>query len=356
LKAVGYNIESKQVELRDVPQPQLPQEINSGLSKYGIIRDVLVKIKAVGICGSELHILHGLRDNMLLQRMKDTGISWMPLGHEAAGEVVEVAEGVSSLKIGDRVAIEPRVNCGQCFQCRSGNYIHCTHGTYLSGSMAEYVSHSESRLFKIPDSILYEEAALIEPLAIAHRAVRRARVQTGDVVLITGAGPIGLSTLIMANWAGAGYTIITDIVDYRLDMAKKLGADMTINPKNENLKEQVMNATDKKGVDVAIDAIASQTSFDQAQLLTTGSGRICLVGLLFPQQVTFDDGLKSKELDMLQAWQYHNDYPPIITGMANNKFNATPMITHKLPLEQYKKAFELLLKKEDNAIKVMLIP
>ncbi|UUZ84703.1 alcohol dehydrogenase catalytic domain-containing protein [Paenibacillus sp. P26] len=215
-------------------------------------RDVLVKVMAVGVCGSDIHYYeHGRIGRKKVEH---------PLiqGHECSGIVAKVGAGVTRLKVGDRVAVEPGISCFQCEYCKAGKYNLCPSVKFLSsppvdGAFAEYIVHPEHLLFPIPDHLSFEEATLVEPLSVGIHACRRAGLEAGSTVLIAGMGPVGLTAIIAARALGAGKIIVTDVEPFRLRLAGELGASVCIHALEQNAAEAVAQTTDHKGVDMVID-------------------------------------------------------------------------------------------------------
>jgi len=214
---------------RDLPEPEATQ--------------VVIAIKASSICGSDLHLYKGKHPSATLP---------VSLGHELAGDVVSIGSKVKSVHTGDRVTVEPVIACGACPPCRKGEYGYCDNLSYHyrkgQGAMAEYFVVDQRYVYKLPDEMSYEAGALIEPLAVAVHAVKRAKIGLGDNVVIIGAGPIGILVGAVCKAAGAREIIVADIADVRLEMASAMGATRTINSLNESVVDVVRQVTGGRGI------------------------------------------------------------------------------------------------------------
>jgi L-iditol 2-dehydrogenase len=352
VKAAVYNLTPFHIDVADVPTPDVTEPAGPGLP----VRDVLIEVKASGICGSDLHVYRGEFD--AAHRASGRALPIL-MGHEYAGEVARVGPGVTGVAEGDRVVAEPVVACGACRFCLMGVYLHCPHMRFLGGSHAEYIAMPANRVYRIPDGLSYEEAALIEPMAICLHAVKRFRVGIGDTVLIQGAGPIGLGTLLMAKTAGATDVIMTDVVDYRLDVARRFGADAVINNRTEDLVDRVTTFTDGRLVDVGIDAVTCQQTYEQLVYVTRPGGRIGILGVVGggDGMLTFNARLQHlKEMEVIESRDYYNDWDATIRIVAKGIVDVAPFITHRLPLIEASRGFEIFDRKLDGAIKVLLRP
>jgi len=260
--------------------------------------DVLVNIKAVGICGSDVHYyLHGKAASFIVTEP-------LILGHECAGEVTQVGDAVKRVKVGQRVVIEPGFPCRKCRFCAEGRYNLCTDVKFYGtppddGAFAEYALASAENVYPMPDGMSYEEGAMVEPLAVGMMAARRAGVSVYDSVAVLGSGPIGLMCLQAARAHGALDVYATDMVDYRLEYARKLGANAVINPEKQNVVRCVMELTDNEGVDVVVEATGSVSALKQAFDIARPGGRIVLVGIYPTMEFQVPLGYAlTKELDV----------------------------------------------------------
>ena len=221
--------------------------------------EVLIKVRASAICGSDLHIARGMHPSAPLP---------VTIGHEFSGDVVAIGKNVHNIGLGERVTVEPCIVCGECEACRHGDYGYCEHITFTyrngDGAMADYVVVKSPYVYSLPDYLSYETGALIEPLAVATHAVRRADVRLGEQVLIIGAGAIGMMTAAMCRRSGAAEVIVADFSESRLEMALKVGATRVINSKKTDLEVEVMRLTEHRGVDKSFECVGRESCFNQA--------------------------------------------------------------------------------------------
>ena len=309
--------------------------------------EALVSVKMCGICGSDLHVYRGKHPFVKEPRVP---------GHEFSGVV---AEG-DIYSRGEAVTIEPLIPCGKCDLCIRGEYNVCRDlkviGIHVDGAMAEYVKVPEDRIYRLPKGVSFKEGALIEPLAVAVHIVRRAKVSLNNDVLILGAGPIGLLVLQVAKLLGVKRIFITDVVDYRLDLAEKLGADYTINASVDSVEEVVYKATNGLGVDIAIEVAGAPNTPLQAVKLTKPHGRVVIVGFFEEPRVPMDmTEIVAKELEIVGSRVYWHDFKTAIDLVARRVINVKRIVTHSFPLEDVAKAFEVADKKLYNAVKVLVL-
>ncbi len=329
------------LRLEEVPIPQ----INANES--------LVRMRRVGICGSDLH--YYLKGAVASFVVKEPLI----LGHECAGEIVEIGDELKSLKIGQRVAIEPGFTCGKCEYCKSGRYNLCREVKFYAtppygGAFAEYASAPEQNVFVMPDEMSFEEGAMIEPLAVGMMAARMGEVTVQDTVAVLGAGPIGQMALQAAKTFGALEIHVTDVVDYRLEYAKKYGAKAIINVAKENLLERIMDLTDNEGVDVVIEASGAPQSIQQSVDIAKPGGRIVLVGYP-PADVQMPlSKVIAKELRIQGIHRYANVYPTAMKAVSSGKAVLKPYVTNVFPLGKIKEAFEANISKTGNPMKIQI--
>jgi len=342
LTAVLYKKGDLRLEQRPIPVPKDDE--------------VLLRMAAVGICGSDVHYLvrGGIGDFIVK--------SPMVLGHEAAGVVEKCGRNVKHLKPGDRVAVEPGVPCRYCHFCKTGKYNLCKDIVFcatppVDGNLCRYYTHAADFCYKLPDHVSLEEGALLEPLSVGVHACRRAGVGLGTTVLVCGAGPIGLVSLIVAKAMGASKVVIVDLVQDRLDVAKELGADyvIKINPDDdtnkvvENIKAQLGDAPD-----VTIECSGAESSVKLAILATNSGGVVVIVGMGAPTiNIPIVNALV-REVDVRGIFRYANCYPTALALVASGKANVKRLITHNFKLEETLEAFETSRTGAGGAIKVMI--
>lgn len=317
--------------------------------------DVLVRVGAVGVCGSDVHYYtEGRIGRYVVQKP-------IILGHESAGTVEAVGERVTSLRPGDRVALEPGVPCRKCTFCKQGRYNLCLDVVFMAtppidGAFCEYVITPADFAYKLPSNLSLEEGALIEPLAVGLHAVKRGRVSPGETVIILGAGPIGLMNLQAARAFGAVEIVVMDLDPVRLEMAQHLGASTIINTSKQDSLAIVSKVT-ANGADVVIESAGSAVTAQMTTRLVRRGGRIVWVGLPGEALVSISVlDVVDKEVDIYGVFRYANVYPQAIQLAATGRVDLKPMITHRLPLDQTAQALELMHTRSDGAIKVVVNP
>ena len=322
------------------------------------IGEVLIKIKASGVCGSDI------------PRVMKKGTYSFPLipGHEFAGEVVEIASGNESyaVKVGDRVTIFPLIHCGKCIYCQIGEYAQCDDYDYLGsrrdGGFAEYVTAPIENLVPVPDNVDFECSAMTEPASVALHALRRTGVDAGDNVVILGAGTIGL---ILAQWAkicGAGRVFVTDISQDKLKVAMDYGF-LCINSAQEDAVDRIIKET-KKGADISIEAAGTSVTFEQSLRMTRKQGKVILMGnvsgdVVIPER-TASIILRS-QLVIYGTWNSSitsipkNEWLTSLHFMSLGALNLKPLITHRFPLSNVNKAFDMMYNRREFFNKVMFV-
>ncbi len=318
--------------------------------------DVLIRVKACGICGSDVHGSTG-----------KTGRRIPPLimGHEAAGIVEDIGKNVKDFKKGQRVCFDSTVYCNECEACRTGYYNRCEHRQVLGvstpdfkrhGAFAEYVAVPWWIVSKIPDNLSFIHAALLEPVSIGVHAANRAPISADDTVLIIGAGTIGLFVLQAVRLKGARKIFVSDINEFRLDVAKKLEVNDVINPEKSDLKEMIFEKTDNKGVNVSFEVVGYASTFQDAVSVTKMGGHLVAVGNL-EKTTEFDlQHFIASELTFTGSYASSGEFRDCIDLVASGKINVGPLISDILPLKDGPKAFERLLKAEENLLKIVLEP
>jgi L-iditol 2-dehydrogenase len=331
------------IEIREVPEPKIKDD------------EVLIEVKAVSVCGSDLHIYH------------DSHPYWPPmiLGHEFSGIIADVGKGVIGWKVGDRIVSETRTgSCGICYTCQSGFPQICEQkrpfGIGIDGAYTKYVAGPARLLHHLPDNIPFEVGAVIEPTAICVTSIlERSGLQGGESVVITGPGPIGLISLAVAKAAGARIAGVTGrSLDegIRFEKARELGADFTLNVDQEDPVKKVLEMTNGLGVDILIETSGGAKAIYQAFEMVRRLGRICAIGISGKEEVPipYDRGIfKALRYDFCFSSSW-TAWEKTIGLIAKGLFPAEKLITHKLPLEKWEEAFHLL--ENLQAAKVILIP
>ncbi len=309
---------------------------------------VKIRMRAMGICGSDMHILHGENPFASYPRI---------IGHEVAGEVMEVGSSVSKVAVGDKVVVEPMTSCGKCYACRQGRPNVCenveVYGVHREGGGREVMVIPDGLVHKVDDRLDWSEIALIEPFTIGAQSVYRGDVKEGDIVFIIGAGPIGLCCLKVAKEAGAKVAI-SDFNEERLAFAEKWGADFTVNPGAGNVKEQIMEWTEGMGANVVIDAVGLPQTVEQAIDVTSVAARVVLLGFHgSPSQISQVD-ITKKELTICGS-RLQTDRFPIVVDLFNSiKFDVKDLVSHEFSIEETEKAFKLMESPPSSVRKVVI--
>ena len=332
------------IEVREVPIPEIPAE-----------DWVLIKVKAAGVCGTDLHIWH------------DQFPYWPPvtLGHEFAGEIVKTGSEVSRFKVGERVVAEPHtLACGECYLCRQGRIQLCSSkrspGWGIDGGFAEYVVMPQVLLHRVPDGIDYDIAALAEPMAIAvHQVTERCKIECQDFVVVTGAGPIGILAAFAAKSVGEGKVAITgmDACEYiRFNVAGELGADKIINVQKSDALEQIMKLTGRKGADVVIETSGAQKAIAQSIGMLKKCGKLCAIGLGKTDETCIPwNKAVQKSIDIVCCMSSgYTAWDKALSLMESTDKDLSKLITHKVSLEDWREVFEEL--EAERGIKALFIP
>ncbi|MEW6231747.1 MAG: alcohol dehydrogenase catalytic domain-containing protein [Chloroflexota bacterium] len=323
--------------LREVPVPKVEKP-----------DDVLLQVEGAGICGTDVHILdvppgHPATIGAIL-------------GHEYVGKVMEIGDDVKGLKPGDRVVVAPNLYCGICHYCQQGRPNQCqsftTLGVYLNGGFAKYSVAPERALFKISPGLATDEAVFAELLSCVLGGTEKVRLQPGETVAILGAGPVGLVFCLVFKAAGAGKIIVSDIAPFRLAMAKKIGADVVVNPQKEDLNGAVKAATGG-GVDVVVDAVG--TLLPEAVSLADKGGKVVLFGMNQQAHPAVSQySITRNELTIYGTFIGINTFPRAIKMLESGAVKPSALITHRLPLSRLVEGLEAL--RQGLAIKVVLTP
>lgn len=332
--AVAYG--PRDIRLTQVPQPQ---------PSAGEVR---LDVTAVGICGSDIHLFRG-----------DHPYRVFPLiyGHEVAAIVSEIGLDVAGLRIGDPVVVEPLLTCGACYPCRIGRHNCCVNlqviGVHRDGGLAQSVVVPASRVYAVPHDLDPAIAALCEPFSIGMQAIGRGAITADDRVVILGAGPIGLTVLVIAKAQGAQVAIV-DLRDSRLDLARRLGADQWINGSTTDVRRAVLEFTAGEGASVVVEATGSVRAMESTVDLVAFAGRIVLVGVT-TQSVTFP-GLEftRKELTLLGSRNNASRFGDAVRFVLDQPTTVAMLITQRFPFDQVVRAFELADSQPDQVCKIVI--
>jgi len=336
--------EYRQLELADMPTPEIGDD------------DVLVRVRACGICGSDIHGYDGSSGRR---------IPPLVMGHEASGVVAAVGKNVRQFAEGDRVTFDSTVYCGKCFFCRRGDVNLCDNRNVLGvscgdyrrhGAFAEFVSVPGHIVYKLPDNLSFEEAALIESVSIAVHAVSRTPIQLGDTAVVVGTGMIGLLVVQALRRAGCGRVIAVDIDDFKLERACSLGADEGLNSRNVDVAAEVAARTGGRGADVAMEVVGATASLATAISALRKGGALTLVGNLAPKVEMPLQAVVTRELTLLGSCSSSGEYPVCIDLMASGDIRVQPLISATAPLEEGPSWFNRLYNHEPGVMKVILQP
>lgn len=330
------------MEIRDIEMP-----------KAGA-KEVLVELEYVGICGSDVHYFHD-------GRCGDYKVEGdFMLGHECAGTVVELGEGVENLKVGDKVALEPGITCGQCEFCKTGRYNLCPDVQFLAtppvqGCYENYIAFPENMCFKLPKNISTKEGALVEPLSVGMHAANQGDVKLGDSVVILGAGCIGLVTLLACKAHGATDITVVDVIPKRLDYAMKLGATRVINGKEVNAVEEMDKLTGGAGVDKVFETAGSPVTIQQTPYMVKNGGTIVLVGISAQEKIEYNFAkIMAKEAKIESVFRYRNIYPQAIAAIADGMIDVSGIVTHEFDFDDIQEAFDCAINNKDEVVKAVI--
>jgi L-iditol 2-dehydrogenase len=334
----------KNFSFEEVPQPKPGDS------------EVLVAVKACGICGSDVHGMDG-----------STGRRRPPviMGHEAAGVIKEVGKDVTGWTPGDAVTFDSTIYCGQCDFCKTGQVNLCKSRRVLGvscdeyrqdGAFAQFVKVPQQILYRLPEQLAFEYAALIEPYAIGLHAVRRSSSVRGNRCVVLGAGMIGLTIIQALKYAGARQIVAVDLMEDRLGLAQKCGATDIINSSSKDTLEKLSMLMEGRGADAAFEAVGISSTVDLALQCARRGGDVVLVGNLSPS-ITFPlQNVVTRELTILGSCASRGEYPDCIDLLARGIFNPTALIGAVAPLSEGAEWFARLYKKEPGLLKVVLKP
>ena len=317
--------------------------------------DVLIRMKAVGVCGSDIHYYTTGKIGSQVVKYP------FPVGHEGAGEVVQVGSAVTRVQVGDRVAIDPAMPCFRCDQCLAGRPHTCRNLRFLGnpgqagGCLTEYIVMPETSCVPIPSGMTFDEAAVSEPLAIGVYAVRLANMElAGKRIGILGFGPIGMSVLIPALEKGAGFVYVTDKIEARLALARASGAVWTGNPDREDVVAEIRQREENL-LDVVFECCGQQDAVNQAIELLKPGGKLMLIGI--PEMDRWSlpvDQLRHKEICIQNVRRQNDSVEEALRLIREGRIKAGSMVTHRFPFERTREAFELVSRYGDGVMKAMI--
>ncbi|MDD3334471.1 MAG: alcohol dehydrogenase catalytic domain-containing protein [Eubacteriales bacterium] len=323
------------------------QEIPTPVPKPG---EVLIRMMKIGVCGSDIHVYHGKHP-----------FTTYPVtqGHEVSGQIAAMGEGVTGLHIGQKVTVEPQVVCGQCYPCRHGRYNLCEKlkvmGFQTTGMASEYFAVSAEKVTPLPDELSFDEGAMIEPLAVAVHAVRRAGDVTGMKIAVLGAGPIGNLVAQTAKGMGADQVMITDVSDLRLSLAKSCGVDHCVNTRNQDFGEALVSAFGSDKADVIFDCAGNNITINQAIACARKGSTLILVAVFADLGQVDLAVLNDHELDLNTSMMYrHPDYVEAIELVGAGKVKLAPLMSKTFPFRDYQKAYEYIDANRETTMKVLI--
>ncbi|MFP6669709.1 MAG: galactitol-1-phosphate 5-dehydrogenase [Pirellulales bacterium] len=336
--------EYKHFEVTDMPEPDVGPE------------DVLVRVQACGICGSDIHGFDGSSGRR---------IPPLVMGHEAAGTVAAAGANVAGFSEGDRVTFDSMISCGRCGYCDRGQYNLCDNRQVLGvscgdyrrhGAFAEFVVVPQQIVYALPEGLSFEHAAMVEPVSVAVHAANLARVSLGESAVVVGSGMIGLLVIQCLRLAGCGKIIAVDLSDDRLALAQQLGADMGINAAGTDVDAAIEAELRGDGADVAVEAVGNTTAVRTAVTAVRKGGRVVLVGNLSPQ-IEFDlQSVVTREISVLGSCASSGEYDVCIDLLASGKIDADPLITARSSLDEAAGWFDRLYGQESGLMKVIVQP
>ena len=328
----------KQIMFREIPVPEPGDD------------QVLVKIMKIGVCGSDIHVYHGTHP-----------FTSYPVthGHEVSAKVVSCGANVSGFHEGQRVTIEPQVYCGKCYPCTHGKYNLCEElkvmGFQTTGTASEYFAVDASKVTPLPDGMTFNEGAMIEPLAVTVHAAKRFPELEGSKAVVLGAGPIGILLAQSCKALGAAQVMVTDVSDYRLQLAKKCGADFVYNTLNKDFGEAMIESFGPDKADVIYDCAGNDITMGQAIKYARKGSTIILVAV-FSKMATVDLAvLNDHELDLNTSMMYrHEDYVDAIRLVGESKIQLKPLMSKHFAFKDYLQAYQYIDDNRETTMKVLI--
>lgn len=312
--------------------------------------DVLINVKVVGICGSDMLSFQGKHELLTYPRI---------LGHEFSGIAEDVGRDVKGLEVGDPVVVEPLISCGRCEPCRAGDYNVCVDlkvlGVHVDGACQEKIVVKADKVFKLPPSATLKEGAMVEPLCVGLEVCRRGRLSIEDTLVIFGAGAIGLCALKVAKCYNARRVISVDIDPDRLKTAQDMGADYIINSAEENLAERISELTNGKGASLVIEASGAEAALTSCFTVTAYRARVAILGFYKSPLVQIPPiHIVKKELDVYGSRVYRDRFPLALDLLAKGEVNISDLISHEFPFDQLKQAIKTALDPKIKSLKVII--
>lgn len=332
----------REMEMIELDIPQIKED------------EVLIKVKHIGICGSDVHYYEfGRIGDFVVEKP-------IILGHEFAGEIVEKGDKVKHLQPGDRVTVEPGKPCGKCKFCMKGDYNLCPDMIFMAtppvdGCLCEYVAYPAHLCFRLPENMSTVEGALVDPVAVGFHGAFQGGAGVGKSAIVLGGGCIGLMSMMALKAAGAEPVYITDIVDSRLEKALELGADKAYDAKAEGYVKEALKDLGDGGFDIVIETAGSAHTIRHSTRLVNRGGVIVLVGMSPNSENIVDTAeLMAKEASMTTVFRYKNIWPIAISAISSGKFPVSEIVSATYPFKKTQEAFERCVNDKENVIKVVI--
>ena len=329
-----------------------PGEIEFRQVERPVIQDdeILMQTKRIGVCGSDIHVFHGKHPYTSYPVVQ---------GHEVAGYVVEVGQAVEGIAVGDKVTFTPQVVCGECYPCRNGMYHVCEKlkvmGFQTGGAAQEYFVLPRWNVFKLPDELSLDHAAMIEPVSVGVHAVRRAGDVTGKKVLVLGAGTIGNLVAQVAKALGAAAVMITDVSDYKLKKATACEIDFVINTAHEDLNAALLRDFGPNRADLILECVGAQATVTQAVECARKGTTIVVVGVFGEKPVINLGYVQDRELNLIGTAMYQKtDFEGAIELVTSGKIHLDELLTHRFAFEDYLQAYHTIERSNGEYMKVMI--
>jgi len=331
-------VEPGKIEFREIPVPDLKEN------------EVLIRIMRLGICGSDIHVYQGNHPHTPYP---------VTQGHEVSGKIEKVGSKITKFKPGDKVTIQPQVVCGKCHSCLHGKYHICDElkvmGFQTTGMASEFFVTEADRVLKLPNDMSYEQGAMIEPMAVACGVFTKTDDLYGLNVIVLGAGPIGNLTAQTAKALGAKSVLITDVSDFRLEIAKKVGIDHTINPLKQNLSEEIVKAFGPEKADLIIECVGINQTIDDAIANARKGTDIIIVGVYGDKPVVDLSTVQDRELRLIGMLMYQTkEYLKAIELVHSGRVQLEPLITKHFKFEDYDKSYQYIEEKKDKVMKIFI--
>lgn len=332
-------IKPGEIEMREVPEPKSIQS-----------NEIKLKIKKIGVCGSDIHVYHGKHPFTPFPVVQ---------GHEYSGEVVEVGDAVTKVAVGDKATARPQLICDSCPPCDRGDYNICNElkveGFQAPGTAQDYFVVPEDRLVKLPDTLTFEQGAMIEPAAVGAHSTNKAGDLKGKNVVVTGAGPIGNLVAQFAKARGAAKVLITDISDFRLEKAKQCEINDVANVSNQSFEEAVKGAFGDEGFDVAFECAGLSITLDQLVQNIEKGGNIVIVAVYGDRPQVDMAIVGDRELVLTGTLMYlHEDYLEAVDLIARDLIKTEPLFTKHFAFEDYLEAYKYIDDQGDKTLKVII--